>query len=115
MSNLNTFKRKLIGGIWFKNINENHFKYCTDSKNGWLSYFNPKEKVYSGFGRTNVGIEILEDYGSITSFGKFLGYSDNSPIIRKFSLSSFVDKNEITMWALFLIIILQFSLLEQYS
>lgn len=106
LANLNYLKRKLIGGIWIKNKTEGKFTYCTDSQNGWLSSFDHTKRVYSGFGRTNVGIETLEDYGSVTPLGNFLGYSNHSPIIQKSKLFSLIDMNQVFMFSLFLIVVI---------
>jgi hypothetical protein len=104
-------KRKLIGGIWIKNKEELNFIYCIDRQNGWLSSFNPIKRVHSGFGRTNVGIETIEDYGSVTALGKLFGYSDHCSIVQRKSIFSFIDGNEIFMYGLFLFFL--FLLLSQ--
>lgn len=79
MIDLKKYKRRLIGGIWVKHSYKNGFDYCVRSQGDWLSSYNVETKLYSGFGDTNVAIEHLEDYGAITKFGKFLGYTDESP------------------------------------
>ena len=78
MLSLNKLRRKLIGGIWIKQKEDSFYRYCTDGKNGWLSHYDPIKGCYWGLGRTNIGIEVLEDYGKVTLLGDFFGYSDNS-------------------------------------
>jgi hypothetical protein len=81
MFDFKKIKRKMIGGIWIKNKGESAYNYCVNSPvgcNDWIHIFNSKTGSYTGMGRTNVGIEILEDYGKVTLFGKYFGYSETS-------------------------------------
>ena len=80
---LEQLKRKLIGGIWVLKDGDNSFQYCTESECGLLTSFDPVSEKFSGFHRTFLGIVKLEDYGSITSIGKMMGYSKLSPKISK--------------------------------
>ncbi len=88
MKNLTKLKRKLIGGIWIKNKNESKYIYCVNS-------------IYSGFASANIKVENLEDYGSVTLFGKLLGYLEHSPISQKKYISSYINLNEIFMCSVF--------------
>lgn len=86
MFDFKKLKRKMIGGIWIKNKSESSYRYCVNTLSDctdWITTQNPKTGSFSGMGRINVGIEVLEDYGKVTLFGKYFGYSETSAKINK--------------------------------
>lgn len=76
-------KRRLIGGCWVKHREDGFWRWCIKSRslnketheyewNGGLTHHNGR--AYSGYHKTLVSIVGFEDYGDVTSLGKYLGY-----------------------------------------